>query len=381
MRFLPLAILAAAVPAAELAPEVHGFVSFGAVSTPGVNWIGDTHGGSTDFYEAALSATIQPLPDLRLGAQVFTRNFLGDDAGRVSLDWANADWRPDDRFGLAVGRVKIPIGLYNESLDIDAARTQVFLSKSIYSLNARDLFISLDGGRLYGLLPLGAANEVEYSLQAGHTPLEVNGGFAAYLTKSGLGDEIQRLQTRATFSGMLHWRTPVAGLGARLTYSILRELEVSGYFPASGVTLESSVPIYHYLVASLLWEHGPWTVSAEAERTHGVYDFASFSGGSPLGTSSSQDNHAGGYVSANYAATPRLDLYAAIEHQYDDIIAPQSTETSLVFAARFDITPHWLVKGEFQNVRGNNSLSQHDNPGEELPNAWQIYALKTTVDF
>lgn len=35
-----------------------------------------------------------------------------------------------------VGRFKIPQGLYGESLDVDAARTSIFLPVSIYALRA-----------------------------------------------------------------------------------------------------------------------------------------------------------------------------------------------------------------------------------------------------
>lgn len=381
MRLLPtvLILAAGAAGAAELEPVAHGFVSFGAISTPGVDWVGESHGVSTDFYEAALNAVVTPMPDVRAGAQIFTRNFLGEDAGRVALDWATVDWRPDDRFGLAIGRVKLPIGLYNESLDIDTARTAVFLPRAIYALNSRDLFIAHDGVKVYGLLACGGLGDLEYALTVGRSHLSTEGGFAAYLRKSGLGDPIRDLQVRMGTVAMLHWHTPVDGLAFRITGAQLRGLHVNGAMPG-GVSLDTDVGLYDYVVASMLWERGDWTVAVETQRTHGIYELAAYLGGAMVSSSSESDNNEGGYLSTTWSATRRLDLYAALSHQIDDVAGTGSTTTGWTAAMRYDISGHWLVKGEFQQMRGTNSLVASENP-DGLPNVWRILAVKTTVDF
>src|SRR5688572_24264664 len=108
--------------------EAHGFVSFGYLKTWENNWLAaDTIDGTDEFYEAALNVVARPWERLRLGAQLFVRDLGAYDNGAVQLDWAYADVSFHDLLDVQAGRVKIPIGLYNENQDLDVATTQVFL--------------------------------------------------------------------------------------------------------------------------------------------------------------------------------------------------------------------------------------------------------------
>src|SRR6185503_15024381 len=83
------------------------------------------------------------------------------------LDWAYLDfhWRP--WLGLRAGTIKMPFGLYNEYVDVDAARLPILLPTSVYPLRNRDVLISHTGAAIYGTATLGTAGEVEYQAWLG----------------------------------------------------------------------------------------------------------------------------------------------------------------------------------------------------------------------
>ena len=56
----------------------------------------------------------------------------------MKLDWAVADYNFRQEFGIRVGRVKYPKGLYGEALDLDVIRPFVFLPMSVYNPVLRD---------------------------------------------------------------------------------------------------------------------------------------------------------------------------------------------------------------------------------------------------
>jgi hypothetical protein len=49
-------------------------------------------------------------------------------------------------------------------------------------------------------------------------------------------------------------------------------------------------------------------------------------------------------------------------------------------AARYDILDNWLVKAEWDFVQGTQEIFSMENPAG-ITRDWQIFALKTTVDF
>lgn len=67
-----------------------------------------------------------------MGMQLFAfdRGNYGRD--KVTIDWAYGDYRVNDWLGFRAGKVKIPLGLYNEARDNDALRTFIFLPQQAY---------------------------------------------------------------------------------------------------------------------------------------------------------------------------------------------------------------------------------------------------------
>lgn len=135
----------------DLKLETHGFVSFGYLKSWGNNWLGETLDGTDESWEAAANVIAQPMDRLSLGAQLFTRDLGIYGNARVELDWAYADWRIVDGFAVQLERVKLPLGLHSDEIDVAAARPAVFLPRSfIYPVRSRDILMSTDVGKPYG---------------------------------------------------------------------------------------------------------------------------------------------------------------------------------------------------------------------------------------
>lgn len=359
----------------RLNAEAHGFVSFGYLQTTGNDWLGETTEGTTQFHEAAANIIARPYDRLRLGAQLFTRDLVAYDNGRVELDWAYADYRAADAFGIQVGRYKIPLGLYNESLDVDAARTPVFLDTSMYALRSRDLYISADGAKIYGLVPLGRAGDLDYALHLGAKSYSDDGGFATYLGEVGFGDPgTVSVESEFMAGAMVQWNTPVPDFALRLSAGELHGFHTEG--TVGGVPITSDVDDYLQMIGSLLWDPGSVTVVAEYSRFHGRGSIHSSGVETPFA-----DNGDGGYLAVTWHVRPWLDLYTAASASYSDATdRDESHSFRLIAAAQVTPLDHLSLKLELQQVDGTQGLTVANNP-DGFDDSWQVIALKTTVDF
>ena len=364
----------------DLSPEVHSFVSFGYLQTTGNDWLGNSTAGTGEFWEAAANAQVTPLPQTRIAGQLFARDFERYDNGRVQVDWLFAEWQPKDIIGIQVGRVKVPVGLYNEARDVDAARATVFLPSSVYTQRSRDIYNSTDGAKIFGFGHLGPCGSLEYAAFLGHTSIATNGGFAGNLTDIGLG-EIQDISVDYTYGGMLHWHTPVEGLGVRLTVFDLRGLRVLG--TVGNITLDGYTESYFKFIPSVIYDCSALTLVGEAafNRTSAEINPENSSGVQVGPTRIFEDRTAGGYLSGTWHFPHDIDTTASVERVWDDprvLNIPNTTRFSL--AARWGITANWSVKAEYQHMIGVGGALSVDNP-DGLEDHWDLFALKTTFDF
>ena len=353
--------------------EAHGFVSFGHLQTWGNNWLGETRSGSNEFWEAAANAIARPMDRVRIGAQLFARDLGEYDNGKAQVDWAYVDWRARDEIGIQVGRVKLPIGLYNESLDVDAARASVFLPPSIYALRSRDLYISTDGAKVYGI-----KGPLEYAVYGGHKEFDTNGGFATFFRQSGLGSQIDRLEVQWIAGGMVHWETPCPGLGVRLSLADAHGFTVAGSSP-SGVIVESTVDDYYIGIISLIYDLDQTTFTAEYLRLRGRGETTI----APLGqTMPLVDDTEGIVLNATWHARPWLEWYVAGEGAFTQPGDRNGADHCYTAVAAVNVMPlpHWSIKAEFRDVHGTMGATAFDNP-QGVEKHWQVLALKTTVDF
>src|SRR5687767_9245571 len=103
-----------------------GFVSQGYLKSSANRLLSaDTEEGTFAFTEAALNVTAQPLPKVRVAAQLFARDLGAQGNNRLVLDWGLGEYRAWDALGIRIGRVKFPVGLYNTLQDADVTRPEI----------------------------------------------------------------------------------------------------------------------------------------------------------------------------------------------------------------------------------------------------------------
>lgn len=146
--------------------QVHGYAAQGFVFSTDNNFFGTSTEGSFDYYEAGLNAELQLRPNLLLAAQGAIRDAGVTDTGRVRLDYALMDYRflPDyspvagieTNVGVRIGKVKNPVGFFNETRDVIFTRPSILLP-TVYgdNQNQRNLIFTAPGLQLYDTLDIG----------------------------------------------------------------------------------------------------------------------------------------------------------------------------------------------------------------------------------
>ena len=357
--------------------EAHGFASFGYLQTENNNWLGQTENGTSEFWEAAANVIARPWDHVRIGAQIFARDLVKYDNGKPSLDWAYIDYRATDAIGVQAGRFKLPLGLYNEALDIDSARASIFLPPSVYALRSRDLYISTDGVKAYGLLDVGGGGSLEYGIFGGKKEFSTDAGFATYVSELGVGDHVDDIVMDWQAGGFLHWHTPLDGLGLRFSGTYIDDFTADALFTASGLASYTRAD-YMFGFVSAIYEMSEVTIAAEYLRLRGRGE-TNVPGASlviPL-----IDNYEGTYINTTWHAASWLDCFVGVEGAWADASYRNGTR-AYTWVAAVNLMPlsNWSLKAEFRDVYGELGINKGDNPGG-IEDHWQVLALKTTVDF
>jgi len=143
------------LPVEALEYQLHGYAAQGFALSSGNNVFGKSTDGSLSYYEVGLNAEIQVRPRLLLAAQGAIRDAGATDTGVARLDYALMDYRivsgADANAGIRIGKVKNPLGFFNETRDVIFTRPSILLP-FIYSdnQNQRDLVFAAPGVQLYG---------------------------------------------------------------------------------------------------------------------------------------------------------------------------------------------------------------------------------------
>jgi len=195
----------------DLNLEVHGYAAQGFIYTTNNNWnTMESTDGSAAWTEAVINISARPMPRLRVGVQG-RYLLLGYLANTITLDWAQADYKRNEWFGFRAGKVKTPIGLLNESQDIDPAQLWVLLPQSLYALANRNSTLAHFGGVVYGTVPLGEMfGELQYRAYGGQRVLSSDD--AVFQTVRDKGIALPNGATGPMFGGSLLWQTPLRGL-------------------------------------------------------------------------------------------------------------------------------------------------------------------------
>ena len=353
--------------------QIHGFLSQGFLLTSANDYLAHSSEGSFEFTEIGLNFTLPATDRLTLGLQIFSHDLgpVGD--YRATLDWYSLDYHWRDWLGIRAGRVKLPFGLYNDSSDIDAARTSVLLPQSIYPAQNRDFLLAQTGGEVYGYRDLGAAGGLDYRLYGGTIFLDVK-------QQPGSPFTVVDLNVPFVAGGRMLWVPPIEGLRLGGSLQFLR-LETHLLPASSSSSVAVNVPAMlwvasvEYTVRDLLFaaEYSRWRVRAQSSNPAMFPESLTFSERGYALTSYRVNSwlQAGAYYSVLFPNTNQRGGFAG-------------RQLDAALTLRFDVNAYWLVKVEGHYMHGTAGLSPSLNgnrPLSSLTPDWALFTVKTTAFF
>ncbi len=355
--------------------QVHGYATQGFIYTTNNNWnTADTTDGSPAWSEAVVNMTVEPQPKLRIGVQA--RYFLlGTYGNQITLDWAQGDYKVNERFGFRAGKVKTPIGLLNETQDIDSVHLWVLLPQSIYAIANRNSILSHYGGVVYGTVPLGnSLGELEYRAYGGQRVLSSDD--AVFQTVRDKGIALPNGATGPMYGGTLRWQTPLRGL-------MVGASEDSEHTSGAAVlgALNGWLQATHFYQPYLygIYERNKWMVGGEYTR-QALQKTTTFVGGPTIFIPKDQRAW---YVMASYKLSERLTGGMNFSYSLDRQLPVGNArfQKDWALSARYDVNPYLYLKAEQHFVDGSEfGYSTSNNSGGLRPNT-RMTLLKIGVSF
>lgn len=359
--------------------QLHGFLTQGVVFTSDNNFLGEsTGGGSLDFREIGMNASLRVSPDLQIAGQIVSHRAGEMDEGDPRLDYGLLDWTALSgewgRGGVRLGRIKLPFGLYNETRDVASTRSGVILPQSIYFELARNVELSVDGLGLY------LDRNTEYG----------NFYFTTHAGRGNVGD-------KSTVTGFLGQR--VAGKfdsnlfkalnllyeadGGRVRLGVTTWWASMDYQPGAADPVQAGRGSFHPIIFSAQYNAENWSLTAE----HLVQDleYRGF-GVRPDSSPVLQSD----YLQGTYRLTPEWEVMLRYDVLYLDrsdrdgkkAAAAFGTPPFMLFARdwtaglRYDVTPNFMVRAEYHRINGTGWLSPLENPNPlALEQHWDMFML------
>lgn len=382
--------------------DIHGFFSQGYLQSDHNNFLADTEDGTFEFREYAVNASSNLTDQLRVGAQVFGRDFGDFGNDQPVLDWAFADYRLQDWLGLRAGRMKVMLGLYNETRDIDMVRTGIFLPQSVYNDGWRESFTSMNGVSLYGTLLSDRFGSLSYQAQWGRITVEEDGGVSRFI-QNFFPMDIQDIETSDAYVAGIEYTPagPLDGLRLRWTWNtwdVDYEAATTAVPFWAQLGLPPGVPLeYHAdLNVTILSAEYRWRNLVVAAETFAPLSYDNVLRSPALGLTLVDDSpdKAGYYGSLAYSVTDWLELGLVYSEYYNNVNDKDGVKLSrdtgmqkhrgwlkdTALTARFDLLDSWVVKLEGHAMDGGDILLSDQNP-EGTERKWWLFGAKVTYNF
>ena len=398
--------LGSLVPAALAGkPVVHGIVSQGYLKSSEYNYLNNSKDGSFQFNEVMLNVSTYVTPKLRVGAQVMARNLANNGNENVVLDWAFGDYRVSDNFGIRVGKVKTPHGLYNQTRDVDMVRNSILLPQSVYAEIYRDVMNGFEGASVYGSFSFGSSRGLDYEFFGGTVDTDRTGfnknlvwyDFANAIFGAPLPTYFENEEATKLWGGALRYATPLEGLRVGAS-AFTTEIVYNGLVTAPYGNFSPTVTtdVEHVYVLSAEYTRDQWLAAFEFTRTmanlmaEDVYVPTGLTDPYPAFAyidAEAYDHRGGWYGLLNYQASDKVQIGGYYSKYYPDYGIRDAEGfghymNDIAFTVRYDINDYWLVKLEghlMKGVGGVNGALNTDSTFEE--ENWNLFGVKSTFFF
>ncbi len=377
-------------PATTLAIDIgdkvqfHGFITQGYLNSDDNNFLGNTKDGTFRMTEIGLNLNAQITDKFRLGGQALYCHPPGSDKGEISADWLVAEYHFSDPLGTRIGKIKMPMGLYNMERDSDFLRPLIFLPQSIYDETRRDSWQAHWGAEIYGNLPINSKGDLDYQLFGGR--IEYDGTLSGMGTaviverynmknSTTLGSRDLSRENNYVYGAALFYNSSIEGLRGALTFLSLEDetllqdntvirLKVKSKFIAS---IE-----YNWQQFSIVAEY------SETDRTQEQFGMTTLDGTSQAW-----------YILLGYSPIEDVtfsilyDEYYRLKSSRHDPAGPYNLypwRKDLAAAVRYDISENWTAKAEWHTIDGTAFYMNFFNP-DGAEQYWQYGALKLSFNF
>ncbi len=355
--------------------QMHGFASQGFILTSDNNFFGNSEDGSFDFSELGINASFRPIPDLLFSAQGLSRRAGKDDNGDLQLDYALIDYslisKESRNFGLRFGRIKNPLGFYNDTRDVAFTRPSIFLPQSIYFDRTRNLALSADGINLYTDYRT-RFGDLLFQFVAGYPNVEKNQTRSAFLGKQP-GD----LDPNFSYVGRLIFERDGGKIRLGISGAVV-EME-------STVNTQKGEIRFVPVILSAQYNTEFWSLTSEYAQRYSRFDNVGNRNNSFTGESYYlQFTHR---LAKKFEALLRYDILYQNKDDRDgkkaaESGAPAHSQFAKDWTAglRWDITKSWMARIEYHYVDGTAWLPLSDNPSA-TKRYWDMFALLISFRF
>jgi hypothetical protein len=360
----------------DLNIQFHGYATQGFLYTTNNNILTtNSSSGSPAWTEAVINLSSTPILKLRLAVQA-RYEVLGSIGNAITVDYASADYKVNDKIGFRFGKVKTPSGLFNETQDIDPSYMWSLLPQSVYPILSRNSFLSNLGGVFYGVVPVGEKlGKIEYSAWGGVTPIASNDGY--FIKQKDAGISAPNGITIPSVGAALRWLTPVRGLkvGAFITRNgtATAALNVG---PLSGSLNTSAFIPYSTFVQ---YEHSRLMLAGEYNRFAG---FGTVKIGDYTAPRSGLDQR-GWYGMATYKVTDKFSAGAYHSQMIDHAasLGPARYSKDWTLSTRYDFNGFLYAKAEEHFIDGTAIVYDTQNNTGGLKPDTRLSILKVGVSF
>lgn len=366
--------------------QVHGFASQAVINTDHNNFFGNTENKpSLDFTELGANISWRLNPRLQLSAQAVARRAGETDNGSPHIDYATADYTihasENTRFGLYLGKIKNPYGLYNETRDVAFTRPSILLPQSIYLDRIRNFVLSAPGMAVYGesVLPVGNLSYQFSVIRPDTSDREIESVFMRI-------DRPGQIKGKISYIG----RVLLEQDNDRLKFALTGVSIRTHYQPGVLDALRDGNLVLDSWVLSGQYNAENWVLTSEyaQNRTRENISGAFFSSSTTIGSSY--------YIQGTYRLTPKWSALARYDVTYRDQndkdgqiyramtggAAYSRFAKDLTFGLGYQPSNNWLLRGEFHHVDGTAWLPYSDNPNPAATSRhWNMWLFQAAYRF
>ena len=345
--------------------QIHGFATQGFLFSSNNNYLTmKSSDASLQWTEGAISFNDPVTDKLRVGVQIHMYQMGQIGGPNLMVDWASGDYQVSDNFGIRAGKFKLPLGLSNDSQDVDSLFLWVLLPQANYPDDNRDFDLAALGGEIYGRSNLGSGGKLSYRGYGGESRLDANGGYMRQLSQVGF--TFPDPPSGKAIGGDLRWSTPWKGL--MLGASAERQ-GLDGAGPEGSVHVAPSLVTAYYAE----WRKGKLYVAGEYWRM--PLNVVLQAGPATFGQRIDQRSW---YPMVSYAVTSKLQVGAYYSHYINkagDTSLPENYSKDMVVSGRFNFNGNFYAKMEGHFLRGTGiGYDASTNPNGLHPNTNMLAA-------